>query len=284
MNTFDFYRWRFQFRALDATYFPRAKSGNIIRGAFGLALQGAAPAGQYERLFEPRAQAAVPSGFRDLPRPFVFRTAHLDGQTLDPGEIFWIDVHFFDVLRPALLSFETAFASWKETGIGPRRGRVELEAAVQLDPRDQAAPGPNSISLEADPQPIPHAVVRFITPTELKTAGGLAERPEFHILFARIRDRVSALRKLYGAAPVDIDFRGLGQRARAVELSRFAIEWDHIDRRSSRTRQTHPIGGFIGDAEYVGELAEFAPWLRVARWTGVGRQTVWGKGDVRCDC
>ena len=30
-----------------------------------------------------------------------------------------------------------------------------------------------------------------------------------------------------------------------------------------------------------GDLAEFLPWLRAARWVGVGRQTVWGKGDVR---
>ena len=43
----------------------------------------------------------------------------------------------------------------------------------------------------------------------------------------------------------------------------------------------HPIGGFTGTAEYVGDLAEFLPWLRAARWVGVGRQTVWGKGDVR---
>ena len=28
-------------------------------------------------------------------------------------------------------------------------------------------------------------------------------------------------------------------------------------------------------------VAEFLPWLRAARWVGVGRQTVWGKGDVR---
>jgi hypothetical protein len=33
--------------------------------------------------------------------------------------------------------------------------------------------------------------------------------------------------------------------------------------------------------EYAGELGEFLPWLRAARWTGVGRQTVWGKGDLR---
>jgi hypothetical protein len=51
-------------------------------------------------------------------------------------------------------------------------------------------------------------------------------------------------------------------------------------RRSSRTGQVHPIGGFVGEAEYEGELGEFVPYLKVAKWTGVGRQTVWGKGEI----
>ncbi len=52
------------------------------------------------------------------------------------------------------------------------------------------------------------------------------------------------------------------------------------ERRSGRTGKTHPIGGFIGSADYEGELAEFLPFLEAARWTGVGRQTVWGKGEI----
>jgi hypothetical protein len=27
-------------------------------------------------------------------------------------------------------------------------------------------------------------------------------------------------------------------------------------------------------------MAEFLPYLEAARWTGVGRQTVWGKGEI----
>jgi hypothetical protein len=54
-----------------------------------------------------------------------------------------------------------------------------------------------------------------------------------------------------------------------------------IRRRSSRTGQTHGIGGFTGFAEYEGDLAEFLPWLEAAQWTGVGRQSVWGKGEIR---
>ena len=32
--------------------------------------------------------------------------------------------------------------------------------------------------------------------------------------------------------------------------------------------------------EYEGELGEFVPFLRAAEWTGVGRQTSWGKGAI----
>jgi len=43
--------------------------------------------------------------------------------------------------------------------------------------------------------------------------------------------------------------------------------------------QRHPLGGFVGEAEYEGELAEFLPYLRLGKWVGVGRQTVWGRGN-----
>ena len=36
----------------------------------------------------------------------------------------------------------------------------------------------------------------------------------------------------------------------------------------------------MGGAAYEGELDEFMPFLRAAKWTGVGRQTVWGKGEI----
>jgi len=56
-----------------------------------------------------------------------------------------------------------------------------------------------------------------------------------------------------------------------------------VMRRSSRTGQTHTIGGFTGSAIYAGELTEFMPFLRAAWWTGVGRHTVWGNGVIACE-
>ena len=125
--------------------------------------------------------------------------------------------------------------------------------------------------------------VRYLTPTELKTEEGLADQPEFPILFSRARDRIATLRAVYGVGPLAIDFRGMGDRSRKVEMISCNVRHVAIERRSSRTGQTHPLGGFIGKREYQGDLAEFVPYLRAAEWTGVGRQTVWGKGEIACD-
>jgi hypothetical protein len=117
----------------------------------------------------------------------------------------------------------------------------------------------------------------------LKAGDQLVTRPEFDVLFARARDRVSTLRALYGAGPLEIDFRAMGQRAAAVRITRCQLRHVKAERRSSRTGQVHSIGGFVGVVEYEGELGEFIPYLEAACWTGVGRQCVWGKGQLRLE-
>src|SRR5260370_40653667 len=102
--------------------------------------------------------------------------------------------------------------------------------------------------------------VEFKTPKELK--GG--DRPEFGVLFARCRDRISTLRALYGSGPLEIDFRGMGERANAVRMTRCELRHVDAERRSSRTGQVHGIGGFVGVAEYEGKLGEFVPYLEAA--------------------
>ena len=69
-------------------------------------------------------------------------------------------------------------------------------------------------------------------------------------------------------------------RAAAVRTTRCDLTRVSLERRSSRTGQTHPLGGFTGEAEYEGDLGEFIPYLLAGVWTGVGRQTVWGKGEL----
>lgn len=298
---FEFFRIRLYFKAADTVRFGDGNSANTLRGAFGTVLRevactptcGAAghhPGCAYARIFEPRAlRPNGPSGLADWPRPFIFRARHLDSRTLPPGEDFYFDIHLFDPQLPVRYIAE-ALKRLATEGLGPRRGRAILTGIEQLDTEDRLVARvwngvemsplltPSAEPLEAEP--CGAVRVRFVTPTELKCGNTRVDRPEFSVLFARIRDRLSTLRTLYGPGPLEIDFRGMGERAAGIQMTRCDLRAEHRVRRSSRTGQVHPWGGFTGEAEYQGDLAEFVPYLRIARWTGVGRQTVWGKGEI----
>jgi CRISPR-associated endoribonuclease Cas6 len=293
LQTFDLLSYRFQFTAKQTIHFPAGQPGNILRGAFGsvfrkIACRPDCPgfsggsvrecdwriSCEYARIFEPASAGTGPSGLRDWPRQFVFRAAHLDGVRAAPEQNFWFDVNFFDTRNPPVKYFELAFEQLAKEGFGGGRGRAELLSVVQ-------PVSPISIDLDDAPSDVRWLRVEFKTPTELKSAEGLVDRPEFGILFARARDRISTLRALYGPGPVDIDFRAIGERANTVRMTRCELGYVDTERRSTRTGQSHSIGGFIGVAEYEGELGEFLPYFDAACWTGVGRHCVWGNGELR---
>jgi hypothetical protein len=299
---------RFSFVALDPVYFPPGKSANLLRGAFGVIFRRIAcvpycPGARecdlrascaYARMFEPSALEAGPSGLADWPRPFVFRATHLDAGTVKPGAPFSFDLNLFDMRSPAIAYLVLSFAQLAHEGLGPSRGRANLAQVSQVDEAGepvariydgesfllQQGPEPMELSLAPAPDRVDRVRVRFVTPTELKSGQQLADRPEFAVLAARIRDRLSTLRECYDDGPLALDFRAFGERAAQVRMTRCEMAKVDVARRSSRTGQVHPIGGFVGEADYEGDLSEFVPFLRAAKWAGVGRQTVWGKGQI----
>jgi len=253
--TFDLIPLRLHFVAPSPIHFPEGSAANLLRGVLGNFLMKTAP-DAYARRFAPEF-AGGPSGLRDAPRPFVFRAWHLNGLSIAPGESFQFGVNLFETRDEAVDLFAKAFEG--RFGVPTIEGREPLPLLIE----------PTTI-------PMDRVRVRFLTPTELKGS----ERPEFGTLLARIRDRVSTLRALYGAGPIDIDFRAIGERASHVNMSRCELQHFEAERTSRATGETHSLSGFIGVAEYEGDLGEFIPYLKIAGFTGVGRQTVWGKGEI----
>jgi hypothetical protein len=295
---FEFHRIRFHFEAIEPVLFPPGKVGNIIRGAFGRSFRAAACNARcldskqcvlpcaYRPIFEPRAGegGGGPSGLGDLPRPFVIRAWEMDGLRLNAGIAFWFDLHLFDVRNPRIDEYQRAFTRFAEDGLGPNQAKARFNRAESLDlaGRRTSTGQILSIDLRSIPiAPITRLQVNYATPTELKSDGQSVQVPEFHILIARLRDRISTLRSLYGAGPLSIDFRGLVERAQKVHIAAADLQNREIVRRSGRTGQQHSIGGFHGPVVYEGALNEFVPYLVAGRWIGVGRQTAWGKGEIR---
>ena len=250
-------RLRFTYVATRSVHFPFPAS-NKLRGSIGSRLWKRED-GLYRQFFAPEL-AGGPSGLADAPRPFVLRSRHLDGVTITADQEFSFDLNLFDIGSRGLLK-----DSLQELGFGSLRN-IECE--------------PVEVSLDAEVESVSGVSVGFVTPTELKARGELIDRPEFGVLATRIRDRVSTLMQLYGAGPLAIDFVEFGERASAVRMTHCEIEHVDATRRSGRTGQVHALGGFIGEADYEGDLTPFLPYLRAAEWTGVGRQTSWGKGAI----
>jgi hypothetical protein len=274
---------RFSFEAREAIHFPAGKSANILRGAFGTIFRKLAcvpeckSAGTceirsscpYAQMFEPTGPA--PSGLSDWPRPFVFRAGHLDDATIEAGAAFHFEINLFDLKSAAEKYLELAFAQLAREGLGAGRSKVELvkvESEAVSVPLFPAVGDQTKISL------------RFVTPTELKSKSQITPQPDFDIVAARIRDRVSALCEFYGDGAPKMDYKAFAERSGLIRMTRCQVQQVDVQRRSSRTGQVHSIGGFVGEADYEGPVAEFIPWLEAARWTGVGRQTVWGKGVI----
>ncbi len=266
LTRFELTRLSLTFTALDTIHFPPGKAANTLRGAFGLALERIDP-----RFFAPRRESG-PSGLADPPRPFVFRARHLDGMTARPGDSFHFDLHVFTPDPHAHQAIAQAFKEAARAGFGPGRGRAAMHSPAAEPVAIELGGGACSAAARVR--------IEFLSPAELKHEGRVVDRPEFGVLFARIRDRIATLRALYGGAPLAVDFAAIGARAAAVRMTACQLRHSASERRSSRTGQTHPLGGLTGWAEYEGALGEFLPYLEAARWTGVGRQAVWGKGEI----
>lgn len=295
---FEFHRLRFHFEAIEPVLFPPGKCGNIIRGAFGRSFRAIACSADcvdskacdrtcsYRSIFEPHAtDGRGPSGLQDPPRPFVIRAWEFDGLRIDTGQTFWFDLHLFDVRTPAFEHYEKAMARFAADGVGPNQARAKLLNVQSLDLGGHVLAGHQAVSLDLGAAPahglIHRLRVTYATPTELKAEGQTVESPEFHVLMARLRDRLSTLRSMYGAGPLGIDFKALAERAKRVQIATEDLRNREITRRSGRSGREHSIGGFQGSVVYEGELNEFVPYLIAGRWAGVGRQTTWGKGEIR---
>lgn len=263
----------------EAMHLPAGQAANLFRGQLGRTLKKQKCMAEckdvklclrpcpYRRIFSPVSEQG-PSGLADPPRPFVLRVAHLDGCTLRPGYEFSFSVHVFDM--DAAEAIGRVAASVACSGLGPGRGSAEL---VALEEKTE------EISL--DPLGVaPEAIrIRFLTPTQLKGWDGAGPLP-FSVLFARARDRVANLSRLYGGSAPEVDYRQLGADAAAVSTTDFRLGRVRVARQSRRTGHRYDLGGLTGTMDVRGDLRTTLPWLQAACWTGVGKQTVWGNGAI----
>lgn len=106
----------------------------------------------------------------------------------------------------------------------------------------------------------------------------VVQRPAFHHVLKRLRDRLNALATFYGGGPLDLDFRALGDSAEEVQTVDDQTRWVERARFSARRTTAHDLSGFVGTITFRGDLARFLPLLRAGEYIHVGKNAVFGNG------
>lgn len=269
LRTFELYCLRFDFEAKDAFAFPSFLTGNLFRGALGSFLRSANPAA-HSVLF---GSAEEDARLRTTPpRPFVLRCRNLEGRSYSPGEVFSLNLNLFLPDLQLLEALTATLTAMGDKGFGPIRSRGTL----LLPPQYRHY----SLRLDDSVEPANAVCIHFQTPTELKTHGEVTGPCHFPLLIEHIVRRLEHLSALYSSGTLTFDRATLRKQADAIELRSASVHQVDVSRRGSRLGQTHDIGGFVGSAEYSGDLGPFMRLLEAASFTGVGRHTVWGNGEI----
>jgi hypothetical protein len=306
---------QFKYVTLDITMTAEAAAqlppykGSTLRGAFGHAFRRVAcpfracppclvpKTCPYTYVFEtpPRDGAGWFARNPAVPHPFVLeppmddRTAYAAGDDMTFGLVLvGRAIEFAPYFVVALREMGRAGlgrgrAPWRLDRITDRvlGGRLLYDAAKD-DERLLAQPiihhGVNGLGGTEIGELV---TLRFETPTRLKYAGHLNDKPEFHVLMRNLLRRLSALAACHCGFTLDLDFRGLIRQAEAVATRSADLRWVDWERYSARQDTRMTLGGFVGTATFEGDLAPFAPFLRLGEVVHVGKGTAFGLGKYR---
>jgi len=237
----------------------------------------------------------------DLPRPYVIDPPLGGHTTYLTGDLLTFRLGVFGSaadLYPFLL---TALLQMGHEGLGRpihegRRGTLSVRRIEAVNPltREQVIlMGEGDRPVRAEPTlPVTHELVqreaarwpadrvtvRFLTPTRVTARGRLVHSAQFQPFFQRLVERMMDLWRAYGDSDPPLDARALMERAAHVRLVADETQWAEVESTSARTGKRIPIGGYMGDATYSGELRPLIPWLLWGTCLHVGKNAVKGDG------
>jgi hypothetical protein len=305
-------RYRLHWQALEVVRLPPF-AGSAWRGAFGHALKRLVCVTRepvcpdcllfrsclYPYLFETPPDPAVGklTRYTAAPHPFVLRPGPVRSQPLAPEEELVLEVILFGQGNRLLPYVIHALERAGQRGLGSGAGRLQLERVAQATAdetgwrvlRRAGEPLQAWQPVELLPPPCPVAVKLVVeTPLRLKREehNVTPESFEFAALFGNLLRRISLLTAFHTETPLETDFAGLMQRARAVRSLGTRLRWQDWTRYSSRQGRPVQMGGVVGEitlagAEAEAELASFWPYLWLGQWTHAGKGTSMGLGQYR---
>lgn len=124
--------------------------------------------------------------------------------------------------------------------------------------------------------------LRFLTPARIRIKDDLQTGLSFQLLVRSLLRRVSMLAAVHGSGRMQLDYRGLIERAASASVVRSTLRWWDLERYTDRQETKLRVGGLIGEVEYEGlVIDEFMPLICAGELLGVGTGTSLGLGKFQ---
>ncbi len=302
-------KFQFRIRALENIGLP-AFHGATLRGGFGQALKGVACALRnqgcdgcllrnqcvYLYLFDtpPPADAAMMRLYPAAPHPFVIEPPEAYTRVTAPGETLEFNLVLIGRALEYLAYFTYAFIRLGKQGLGRGRGKFDLEE-ISIAAGNGATPIYRQSEKTLRQPLVPDSAetlvqrvrqlsgstrlsLRFITPTRIKFAEKLVEKPDFHHLIRSLLRRISSLSYFHCGTRLELDFRDLIERAQTIRRDDYRLRWVDRERYSTRQKQHMTLGGFVGEVSFEGDFTEFLPFLALGELVHTGKGATFGLG------
>ena len=299
LEQFSFLPLTFTLKALTPIRLPAYK-GSTFRGAFGATfrrvvcvikkgncqgclLKERCP---YSYVFE----TPVPEGASKMrkypyaPHPFVLVPPLEDRERYEPGQQIVFSLTLIGKGIEYLPYFLYTVQEMGKAGIGKGKGRYTLEGVRERDGREIFSEGqikvprPTSWKELLQGEPPEEVTLRFITPLRVRYGERLSNELQFHILFRALLRRISLLFFFHCGGELELDFRGMIERSKGVEVRKSSLRWHDWTRYSHRQRSRIKLGGLLGEVTFRGDLEEFWPFLLLGEHIHVGKGTSFGLG------
>lgn len=307
--------FKFRLAARDPLRLPPYK-GSTLRGGFGTAFKKVVCAIRtkdclqcllkekcvYSYIFEtpPPKDSEILRKYEKAPHPFIIEPPLEDKTEYTPGDSLDFHLVLIGKALDYLPYFIYTFEELGTMGIGKGRGKFELLEVrhgdrtiyQSTDKKLQSIPDSDFSSssvfngqngsgdfhgldnFSGDPS----LSLNFLTPTRMIVDGKLVTEPDFHHLARTLLRRISTLSYFHCDKRLDLDFKGLIEKAGKVETRDRVTTWHDWERYSARQDTKMKMGGFVGRVSFKGELEDFMPFIRLGRILHVGKGTSFGLG------
>ena len=284
----------------ESTTTPDARSGTSRFGAFAkpaliptqLSSPRLAGSGSESEIRGPasseRPRLVTSVAFPDQPRRF------------NPGDELSFGLTLMGRAMDCLPYVVYSISEMCRTGLGANRGRFELKEVSAKGLNGDRHPvyshesniiyeapglvlseliGRQMRAMEALAARSDRAKLKFLTPARIRVKDDLQIGLSFELLVRNLLRRVSMLAAVHGEGRMDLDYRGLIERASRVRVEHSSLRWWDLERFSNRQSGKMKLGGLIGEVEYEGKgLEEFVPLLVAGEMLNVGTGTSLGLG------